>query len=215
MKYLKTLGLAVLAVAAVMALAGTASATTLTSPAGTTLGVGAELKASAEKPFQVHTPIETRTCDNSQWTGKVIQKGGASETVVVELTNLTLDLCTSGYTFFVLKPGKLEIHTDSASADGNGIVTWAGGSFTTLTHTIVGDFHCKYHISNATLGTLKGSKNLAGGTATLDVGSVQLIPDEPYPWWYYCSEEIDGKEVGPVLTGGSYTIGTPDYLDVD
>lgn len=214
MKYRKALGLAVLA-AALLVVAGSASATTLTSPAGTALGLGAEIKASVEKPFQVHTPIETRTCHNSQWTGKVTQAGGASETVRIELTSLAFNLCTSGYTFVVLKPGNLEIHTDTASADGNGVVTWGNGSFTTVTHTIVGDYHCKYHINTVTLGTLTGSKNLAGSTATLNVGSVQLIPDEPYPWWSYCSEEVEGKEVGPVLTGGSYTLSTPDYLDVD
>lgn len=214
MRTLNILGLAVLATAAMAVCTGSASATTLTSPAGTTLKAGTELKASAAEPFQLHTVLGTRTCDNSKWAGKVTSEGGASLTAEVELTSLTLDLCTSNFTFMVLKPGRLVIHTDSASADGNGIVTWSNASFTTVAHTIVGDYHCKYHLETA-VGTLTGSKNLGGKTATLTLQSVELVPDEEYPWWYYCTEEHENEEItGPVLTG-SYTIETPDYLDVD
>jgi hypothetical protein len=218
MRTLNILGLAVLAVVVWTIGTGSASATTLTSPAGTTLPLGTELKASNEGAFQVHTPIETRTCDNSKWSGKVTQQGGASETVVVELSSLAIDQCTSPFTFFVVKPGRFEIHTDTSSADGNGIVTWNNATFTTLQHTIVGTFHCLYHSSTAPAGTLTGSKNLKGGTATLTF-EYELVPDKEYPWWEYCTEGFENEkgewiEKGPLVTG-SYTIETPDYLDVD
>jgi hypothetical protein len=215
MRTLNILGLAALATVALAAGAVSASATTLTSPAGNQVKAGAVLKASSEQSFQLHTPINTYPCNGSKLTAEVVQEGNASLTVAMRLTHLSFFECTSGLTFMILQPGKLEIHTDSASADGNGIVTWSGASITTLTHTVVGDYHCKYHVKNVTFGTLTGSKNLGGKTATLNVGSVQLVPDEPSPWWYYCSEEVEGEEVGPTLTGGSYTIETPDYLDVD
>ncbi|HEY8501548.1 MAG TPA: hypothetical protein VIL21_02585 [Solirubrobacterales bacterium] len=219
MRTLNILGLAVLATAAMAVCTGSASATTLTSPAGTTLKAGTELKASSEGAIQLHTVLGTRTCEYSNLMGELANQGGAAETVSVALTNLSFNNCSPSFTFTVLSWGKMIIHTDTASADGNGIVTWSGTTFTTVAHTIVGDFHCKYHINETLAGTLTGSKNLEGSTATLALESVELIPDKEYGWWYYCSEEEENEkgeriEKGPVLTG-SYTFATPDYLDVD
>jgi hypothetical protein len=215
MRTLKMLGPAMLTALALAVCAGSASATTLTSPAGTTLPVGSEIKASNEAAIQVHTKIAKRTCQTSQFTGEVTQKGGASETAAAQLTSLALLECD--FTFVVVKPGRLEFHTDAASADGNGIVTWSGGSITTLAHTIVGTVHCLYHTEHTPFGTLTGSKNLGGAPATLKLESLRLIPDKTDG--LLCNEteeteEGETVEVGPLLTG-SYRFEKPFPLEVD
>lgn len=209
MKYLKTLGLAVLAAAALTTFAVSASATTLTSPAGTTLGVGAKVKFAAESSLQTHGENFNITCGGFSFEGQLTQAGGAEETVRFPIQSLNVGFCGGGHTLAVLKTGSIEIHTDSESADGNGTVTWSGGEiFAGLHRTILGfpiTVNCVYYSENTLLGTLTGSKNREGKTATLDYTGAVLPMREGAP--AFCGESFTWT--------GSSTVESPDYLDVD
>lgn len=208
MKYLKTLGLAILAMTAFSAFAMSASATTLTSPAGTTLGAGTKIKASAESMLQTDGNVEI-SCEGFSFEGETENAGGASETVRIPITTLFFGVCGGGHTLSVFKRGSLEIHTDAESADGNGVVTWSGGEiFAGLHRTILGfpiTLQCTFYSENTTLGTITGSKNSAGKTATLDfTGAVLPMKEGSSP---ACGESFTWT--------GSSAFGTPDYLDID
>lgn len=188
-----------------VAFVGSASATTLTSPAGTTVGVGAKIKLSAETAIQQEGEGPKITCENSTIEGQVGQAGGASETVRIPVSTLFFSSCSAGITVTVLKPGSLEIHTDTASANGNGTVTWSGAELTILTHNaLIGTIHCIYQTEGTRFGTLTGSKNREGKTATLNLETAELPAIETSP---FCGESA--------VWTGSYIFETPDYLDVD
>lgn len=65
MKYLKTLGLAPIVAVALMASTGTASAETLTSPAGTHIPVGTLVHFESVGHVVLHTPIGTVECNST------------------------------------------------------------------------------------------------------------------------------------------------------
>jgi hypothetical protein len=133
MKYVKMLGLAAIAAAALMAYvgAGTASATALcstsTSPCtGTKYGVGTEIRASLHNGQAVLTAIfATVKCSESLVVGEVTNAGGASATVVGKITTLAFGTCNCTVT--VLANGELEVHYTSA---GNGTLTGKNSSVT-------------------------------------------------------------------------------------
>ena len=77
MKYLKMLGLMAVAAAAMMAFAGSASAATLTSPAGTYAGPGTVIHAESEGHATLDSPIGQIRC-NSTVEGEV-EKGGGKD----------------------------------------------------------------------------------------------------------------------------------------
>ncbi len=155
MKYLKMLGLLTLAAIALMAPAGSASATILTSPAGTeyTGPISASLAAGTEAVLKSAFIGEIK-CGESTIKGE-IEHQGATETASGKLTSLTFTKCNA--TISVLKTGSLEGHTDSESANGNGILTSSG---TEVTVEIVG-LHCIFSSSNTTLGTITGGSPAA------------------------------------------------------
>jgi hypothetical protein len=205
MKYPKAFGLIILAAVALAAFAGSASATTLTSPAGKTLGVGAKVKATLDSEIKIEG-APTARCHQSHLEGEIENPGGASSTVRVSISAFTMQECESD-TYTVLKPGTLEIHTETGSANGNGIVTWDGAEITMLAHRIVFGTpvttHCIYYTDNTPFGTLTGSKSSKVGTATL-IANAELL-----------AKETDGFCGGSIEWESSHRIGTPDYLDVD
>lgn len=202
MNYPKILGLAVLAMASIAAFAGSASATTLTSPAGTTVPGGTKFKASSGG---ILTEGELSiTCNNSVLEGLLENPGSEMSTVRIGLTEWTLTEC-GNHTLTVVKRGDLEIHTDTASADGNGTVTSTGAEITTLTHNVfLGTMHCIGFTENTHFGTLTGSKNREGKTAELNLEVTEVPAKETHA---LCEETL-------TLTG-IYKFNTPDYLDVD
>lgn len=163
MKYLKMIGLAAIAAAALMAFAGSASATVLTSPAGTTLPAGttihAELKEGVAKLAASFGNIE---CKESTIEGKTANAGGAAETVRGTVSKLTFSNCNGGAcTVTTLKPGELEVH---AIGGGNGTVTAKGQEVTTNCTFFGFNYHCIWQ--TAATGTHLGQ--LTGGSpATL------------------------------------------------
>lgn len=146
MKYLKILAVTALAAVGLTAFTAAASATTLTSPSGTAYTSTVEAEASNVKFTGSFVAIE---CVESKFDGTVSSHG---EAVTAKISLSSMSFMECNYPFTVLKPGTLEIHTDSAGVDGNGSVTWEGLEMSI--HTSVGE--CVY-TSNVPIGTLSGS----------------------------------------------------------
>ncbi len=198
MKYVKMLGLAAVAAAALMAFvgAGTASATALTNGLGETLPAGTEIKAENEGTTTLTTSFLNVTCSSSSVAGKTEQKEAASITGKVE--TLTFGGCNCTVT--VLKKGTLSI---SHSTGSNGTLSSNGAEVTVQCQTIFGAVHCIYSTENTELGTLTGSAT-TGATATMDISSAGIprAPTNPI-----CDEESNWD--------AKYKVTQPDALNVD
>ena len=200
MKYVKMLGLLAVAAAALMAFAGSASATELTGPAGK-LGVGSVIKATSTNS-KLTGSVEV-ACKHSSVEGKITNAGGAGVTVEgsIEKTKLTFTEC-NGDTVEVLNGGTLIVHTQNPENNGNGIVTSTGAEVTIQLHRIVLGFpvttHCIY-VTNATdIGHLTG-----GTPAVLDINS------SPIP-----RKATDGACGESSIWTGNYTVTSPTTLIV-
>jgi hypothetical protein len=194
MKHVKMLGLAVVAAMALMAFAGSASATVLTSPAGTQYK--GEINASAEPgtSLLLKAGFANITCTQSTVAGTPTNFGGAAATVSGPLSTLTFSSCNATVT--VLKKGTLEIH--AIGTGPNGTLTSSGAEVTVAT----GGVSCTYGTTNTDIGTLTGSKNLGVKTATMDI-SANLTKTAG---GFLCAS--------PAAWEGAYVVTKPDYLDV-
>ena len=118
MKYVKILGLLAVAAAAMMAFAGTASATTVTSSAGTT----PTIESGAEGHAVLDNPIAKIECASSV-SGKV-ESHGSGVTAKGNIASLTfgspVGTCTNDWHVTVVSAGSLEIHS---LGNGNGTLT--------------------------------------------------------------------------------------------
>ena len=187
MKYVKTLGLLSVAAAAMMAFAGTASATYLTSPEGT-IYTGT-IHASSEGATELHGEAFSVNCSASTVSGKV-ETHGSSVTAGGKIS--TLDFTGCNFPVTVLNAGSLELHT-SASGPGTGTLTSTGAEI-----TIHGPFgiNCIYKTSNTHIGTLTTEE-------TLDIDSA-AIPRTGHSAFCGASGEWTG----------SYAVTTPSTLYV-
>lgn len=207
MKYGRTLGLVGLAAIALLALAGSASATIVTSNGSTYTG---KFVAQSTTTVQIHRNqfyegAFNVTCTNSSIEGEV-ENHGLTLTASIRLTKVQFAECVSaGYITetFLLKPGALEVHTaqgDTEGTSGNGTVTFTGAVFELTTKRVqVGGTgeHCIFNLSNSDIGSIKGSQFGTAGFELRAALSTSLA----------CG-----------LTGeltGSYTISTPDNLRID
>jgi hypothetical protein len=189
-KLVQLLVLTVLATTATAAIAPPATATTLTSPGGTiyTGTVDTQGKVGWDGPF---APIECAQTTLST----LVETHGSSTTAKLPIAFFTAGQCN--LSFVLLKKGFLELHTDSASADGNATVTWSG--FEIKFNTSIGE--CTFAANPADAGTLTGSDT---ANATWSIGSATLT-----------------KTAGSILCGtlatmtGSFTITSPSTLTVD
>lgn len=200
MRFVKMLGLLAVVAAAAMAFAATASATVLTSSAGgAKVEKGATIHATSEGTTTLDGPAAI-SCAQSTVKGKVANEGGTNITVSGGIEELTFEGCNQHVT--VKTKGELLIHTKTEAADGNGILT-SNGAEVQVVLTGLG-IECIYSTTNTPIGTLTGSAKLKGSTATLDIES------SPIP-----------RTGGSIFCGGSakwtgsYSVSTPDYLDVD
>jgi hypothetical protein len=152
MKYVKMLGLLAVAAAAMMAFAGVASATTITSPAGTlyTGNIAAEAGTT-----ELHGPFTTVKCTSSKVAGKV-ESHGANVTAGGKISSLSFSGCN--YPVKVLKTGSLEIHS-------NGTLTSSGAEITIETSIA----NCLFTTSSTDIGTLT-----SGTPAKLDIDSAGI-----------------------------------------
>jgi hypothetical protein len=192
MKPLKMLELVVVVAGVFMAGASSASATTLTSPAGSiytgtiTATAGTTELHSGDKSFP------TVVCHSSEAQGKV-ETHGVGAPAKGSLTTLDFGICTNG-TVTVLQKGSLAI---TAVGGGNGTLTSSGAEI--RIHTSSGPV-CTFKTSSTHIGTLTGSST-TGGKATLHIGS-SLIPASGF----LCP--------GVGIWTGDYTVASPSFLDV-
>ena len=150
MKHFKIIGLAVMAAAALMAFASTASATVLTSPSGTEYTN--TLTSTATESLLLKAGFANITCTESTVSGKVEVNTTSAEG---KITTLSFGNC-GGVTVDVLKNGSLKV------ASG-GAVT---GKESEVTVSTLGT-SCVYGTGAGTsLGTLKG-----GTTASLQISA--------------------------------------------
>lgn len=162
----KMLGLLVVAAAAVLAFASTASATTVTSSEGET---PAFESANESGHVSFHGSNGTTIECASQLQGSV-ENHGASRTAEAKITLLSFSSCTNGSVIHVKAKGWLIIHGVGA---GSGTVTWSGAEWEETRNTIFGTISCVFQTKDTDLGTLTGSST-TGGKATLDVSA--MIP---------------------------------------
>jgi hypothetical protein len=194
MRYASTLGFLVLA--ALTSLAGGASASVYTSPAGTVYTN--KTHESSEGYVILHsenapTPF-TKLC---KWTFEtVVNAHGPSTTVRGITESVKVQECTNGTHETIHKTGVVEVHS---LGNGNGTVTWTGAE---IELSVPLGFKCIYTTSNTHLGTLEGSKN-TGGKARISINSSTLSRTGGSA---FCG-------TGGFLTG-TMVINSPTYLDV-
>lgn len=169
MKYLRMLTLAAVAAAAFIAfaIAGTASATVLctttTTPCSAKLNKGSELHAQLEKGTKAifDTQLKTAECNESAMKLTTKTTGGANETVVATIDELSFEECNCDVV--VLKNGSIEIHHIAGTDNGTLILS---GLELTKECNIIGSVHCTFASKTTHMGTLTG-----GHPATMDVNA--------------------------------------------
>jgi hypothetical protein len=187
MKYVKMLGLLAVAAAALMAFAGSASATSITSSAGNTPTIEAsagttELHAGDSKSFL------TVVCHTSNVKGTVTSLHTATPQSG-PISTLDFGGCTQTVT--VLQNGSLSV--TGTSTTGNGTLTSSGAEI--RIHTSAGPV-CTFKTNNTHIGTLT-----KGTHGVLDIQSA-LIPASGF----LCPSN-------GVWTG-SYTVNQPTNLEI-
>jgi len=190
MKYVRILGLAALASAALMAMTGAASATSLTSPSGTIYT--STIKGENEGAItltSVFGGFGAVSCKKSSFEGKV-ENHGAGVTTIWTITVLIFSECTGGTPRSpVEKPGSMEFH-------------WFGLQVTTknliliIDKTAFGTCTFTAPSTGSSLGTLTMSSE-TGGKATIDIKGT--LP----------------SACGSATLEGSYVITTPSTLYAD
>ncbi|MDQ3725860.1 MAG: hypothetical protein M3335_08250 [Actinomycetota bacterium] len=170
MKYIKMLGLAAVAAMALMAFAGTASATELyklqTGAGPATLGKGTVIETSMTGSSKTEASGEVlETCTGGTMKFKVSNVGSATATVSGSLEELTWSGCTRPTATISL--GSLEIHHIAGTT--NGTVT---GRATEWTINGIFGTSCAYGFGAGTnLGTLQGA-TAPHSHATLAINAV-------------------------------------------
>jgi uncharacterized protein YaiE (UPF0345 family) len=202
MKYVKMFGLLAVAAAALMAFAGTASAT---------LTDGSGEPATTISAKSTHTQLTgslTVTCEESTVHGNVTtnDENEASGTI----TSLTFTKCGND-TVTVLAGGTLTLGEDSPGTTGN---VWSkNAEVTILTHRpFIGTVHCIYKTATTDvktyIGTVTESHHNPGtgahSTATIHANSVNL---ERVTTSFACGTHSTWD--------GTYEVTSPDTLNID
>lgn len=156
MKYVKGVVL-IAAAAALMVIASTASATTLTSPTGTTY-TGA-FKGESEGRTVIHGAFVSVECSQSSFESSV-EDHGFSKTVKGKISSLTFSECN--YSTTVLSAGSGEFHPVNCSGYCDFTVTSTGREISIATS--VGT--CVFTTANTDIGTVTGT-NKTGGNMTV------------------------------------------------
>ena len=158
MKYIKMLGLLAVAAAALMAFAGSASATEITSSTGKTPTIKATSTNTA-----LDGAFTTVTCGHSEVGGTVEAHGAPNDAKTPATGKITtLDFTLCNYPVTVVNNGTLSV--TGTTPTGNGTLTSNGAKV--AIHTSVGT--CVFTTSNTHIGTVTGSNN-TGGHAVLDI----------------------------------------------
>ena len=193
MKYIKMLGLAAIAAAALMAVvgAGTASATTLTDGSGN----HPTFIAATSTHTNLHNSAINVTCTHSVAEGHP-STGGTGLTVEGPLTYLDFTNCGS-WTVTVKKAGKLIVH---GSGGNHGTLTSEGAEVTLSGFGL----HCIFTTNTPTdIGTLTGSA-VTKGHAVLDIaGTIARTGGNSGA---FCGSSAQWT--------GSYTVTSPSVLNI-
>jgi hypothetical protein len=198
MKYLKIMGLAAIAAAALMAFAGSASATVLTGAGGTTLGTGTKIVAVNEGTVTLDPPFGKIECNESEVAGKTTNAGKLGEaTELVKGSIETLTFASCNATVTVIKKGELSIE---GTGSNNGLLRGTGQE---VTVELLGT-HCIFSTNGTALGTLTGSSTTTS-TATLDISAT--IPRTGGRSGAFCGSSAAWT--------GSYKVTEPDTLNID
>lgn len=208
MKYIKMLGLAAIAAAALMAWvgAGTASAATLTSPScvGAHCAIGTVIHAENEGHVTLHPPIGAITCKTSTVEGVTTTTGGGVPTQTVQGNVTALSFsdhaknCNDGEAVVtVLQKGTLEIHSL-----GGGVATLTSSG--TIVTIVYKGFHCIFSTNNTDIGKVTDS-NVTKSTATFDIEAT--IPRTGGTSGIFCGTTAQWT--------GFYKITKPDPLFID
>lgn len=176
MRYVKILGLAAVAAAALMAFvgAGTASATVLCStntspcPAGQKWPLGTQIEftvATGTSASWLGTEGEAiSTCTGGKLKGEITNSGSATEAVKIKVSEDTWSSCT--FSTVSLELGSLEV--TNISGTSNGSIKMSSGFKFTMNNAITGS--CVYGSGTGIeLGTLKGGGSKEAG---IDVNAV-------------------------------------------
>jgi hypothetical protein len=194
MKYIKMLGLAAVAAAALMAFvgAGSASAAELTCN-GSPCAIGATIHSVSEGKAVLDAPFGNVECESTVH-GEVTKNGEAGKPAVGQITEtpgpntgLNWTNC-GGDTVTTLKAGTLSI-------ESSGEVK-SSGARVTVVHLGV---HCIFETSNTKVGTLSG-----GTTAKLTISAT--IPRVGGSGGVFCGSSAPWT--------GSYMVNTPHTLTV-
>ena len=195
MKYVKMLGLLAVAAAALMAFAGSASATTITSPTGVTYT--GEIHAENENGHvKLENPIAKIECA-STLVGH-IERHGSGVTAGGKITTLDFTGCTNSWHVTTTLAGELEVHYVSS---GVGTVTSKGAKVDTTRLGVT----CVYETSDTHVGTLTDS-HITKSTPTIHVSTE--IPIN-------ASESSGLCGSGKAKWAGAYTVTTPMELFID
>ncbi len=187
MRYVKIVGQLAVVAAALMAFAGSASADTATSPAGTVYT--SKLVAFSGGHAVLDNPIAKIECA-SKVEGTVTGHG-AGKPVSGTISSLTFTPCTNEWHVTTVAAGTL-------SVDNTGATTTVTSNGATVEATRLG-VTCRYATSNTPVGTLT-----SGTTATMNISA--NIP-------FHSGSFLCGS-CATVWTGG-YDVFTPDTLIVD
>jgi hypothetical protein len=188
MKHLKILVPAIFVVAGLMAFAGHASATTLTSPTGTVYTGPVEFQSEGHSV--THNPIAVIECNstfrfNVETHGSGVTAGGA-------VNHMVTGPCTNEWHVTVVSAGTMKVHWTSGY---NGTLTSSG---ITVEKTRFG-ISCRYATNNTTIGTVTG-----GSPATADISGTMPFHNGSL----FCGSGGTGMT-------GSYKLVTPTSLYVD
>ncbi len=170
MRYLKMFGLLAVAGAALMAFAASASATTITSPTGTSY-TGTIEAENENGHVKLVGPLNINIQCNSFVKGEVEKHseevGGVTQPASGPIEELTFTGCTNGYTAKVINNnfGSLKINSAGALTSFN----------TEVTVTTPLGFNCIYRTAAAgtAIGTVTDSHD-TGGAATLDINAAPI-----------------------------------------
>lgn len=191
MKHVRILLLLAVAAAALMAIVGTASATTITAPAGTVNTSDPFWESEGYVP--IDNPISTIKCVSILSTQVDSHGAGVTAKGLVNFLNFTN--CTDSWHVTVVTAGALEYH---ASGGGNATVTWSGMTIEATRFGIT----CRYKTNNTDIGFLTPA---ASSTAHATLHIQGAFP-------FHSGSPLCGS--GDTTWTGSYTITTPKGLTI-
>ena len=189
MKYVKILGLLAVAAAALMAFAGTASATTVATSTGGAAATPTIHAVNEGGHVKLANPIANIECASTV-EGKV-ESHGAGVTAKGNLSKLEFTGYTNSWHVTVISLGSLEVHWTSGH---NGTLTSTGSKVDTTRLGVT----CVYQTSNTAIGNVTG-----GATATLTISaSIPIV-----------AAESSGRcGSGNAAWSGSYVTTSPLYI---